>query len=323
MTHPLFELQNITVQYPKGKKTLTALYKISLKGYKGKTIGIVGESGSGKSTLGKVLLGLQKPTKGSVYIDGKDLASFSTKELRTLRKRVQIIFQDPDSSLNPRMTVKEHLIEAFTTHNLQVSTEALLDLVHLDPLLINRYPFELSGGQKQRVAIARALAVQPELLVLDEPLSSLDMSCRKEIMMLLQELKQKLGLSMVFITHDLPSLKYIADSVAVLYLGSIVEHLPIEALFTNPLHPYTKALLSAAPIADPIKEKERQRIILIGDIPSPFALPSGCPFHTRCPMAQAICSTQRSSLEMVQEGHEVACLLVNCVHENGKLSART
>jgi len=236
-----------------------------------------------------------------------------------MRKRVQVVFQDPDSSLNPRMTVQDHLVEALATHGLFQDEAQLIALMHkvqLSPDLLARYPFELSGGQKQRVSIARAISVEPELLILDEPLSSLDLSIRVQIIELLQRLKKTQSLSYFFITHDLATLRLLADHVAVLYFGHLVELMTIDELYRNPRHPYTKALLSAIPIADPKRERQRSRIILQGDLPSPLSPPTGCPFHTRCPMAQPNCRQQKPLLLAASEGHFVACtemVTPNCV----------
>lgn len=224
---------------------------------------------------------------------------------------MQMIFQDPDSSLNPRMTIKEHLLEAFTTHDLPPQVNAMLKLVHLPVELADRYPYELSGGQKQRVSIARALSVEPELLVLDEPLSSLDASIRLQILDLLKELQIKLQLTYLFITHDLATLRFLAHRVAVFYLGHLVELAPVEMLYRTPLHPYTKALLSAVPIADPEKEKKRARTLLLGEPPSPLDPPTGCPFHTRCPFATALCRQEKPLLKEHQKDHFVACHFIN------------
>ena len=305
-----FELQNVSVEYKLSKKKLVALNDISLSGHRSETIAVVGESGSGKSTLGKALLQLEKVTTGAVLFNGIDLATLSSAQLRHMRKKMQMIFQDPTSSLNPRMTVRNHLIEALTTHNLfenEKQVDMLLEMVHLSPEIAKRYPFELSGGQKQRISIARALSVQPELLVLDEPLSSLDVSVRAQIIKLLQELQKNFQLTYLFITHDLATLPYLAHKVAVLYLGHIVEFSAVESLYQNPLHPYTKALLSAISIPDPEKEKARTRTFLLGEPPSPLSPPSGCPFQTRCPHATNICREKKPELKEAEPGRFVAC----------------
>jgi len=312
----LFELKNVSVEYTQGKKTLPALRSISLSGYANETIGIVGESGSGKSTLAKALLFLEKPKSGSIYFKGNELGSLKKSALRAMRKGMQMVFQDPDSSLNPRMTVYEHLIEALNTFDLLDKTaeenqiNSLLELVHLPFDMAHRFPFEMSGGQKQRVAIARSLSVEPELVVLDEPLSSLDMSVRVQIIQLLKELQQKRNLGFLFISHDLSTLKFLAHKIGVLYLGTLVEFADAKTLYENPLHPYTKALLSAILIPDPKIEKKRDRIILQGAVPSPYSPPPGCPFHTRCPFAKEICKKVKPELKEVESGRQVACHLL-------------
>jgi oligopeptide/dipeptide ABC transporter ATP-binding protein len=313
---PLFELNNVSVVYAHGKKKLQALQNISLSAIKNETLGIVGESGSGKSTLAKALLYLEKPQKGAVFFNGQNLGLLNSASLRSMRKGMQMVFQDPDSSLNPRMTIYEHLTEALNTHGLldrkqqDVQIKNLLEMVQLSFDCAHRYPFEISGGQKQRVAIARAFSVEPELVVLDEPLSSLDVSVRVQIIHLLQELQQKRKLGYLFISHDLSTLRFLAHRIGVLYLGNLVEIAPTQALYEKPLHPYTQALLSAILIPDPYVEKKRERIILKGSIPSPHNPPSGCPFHTRCPFAKEICKQKRPELKEIEPGHLVACHLV-------------
>jgi oligopeptide transport system ATP-binding protein len=284
---------------------------VSFQLERGKTLALVGESGSGKTTTGRAILRLIEPTAGAVIFDGQDVTQLDRKGLRALRKRVQIIFQDPYSSLNPRMTVLAVLSEAMAVHGLYARAErrervhALLQLVGLPPEAANRYPHEFSGGQRQRIGIARALAVEPELIVCDEPISALDVSIQAQILNLLEELQEKLGLTYLFIGHDLSVVRHISDHVAVMYLGRIVEMGATDQVFSTPIHPYTKALLSAVP--KPNVREQRQRIVLAGDIPSPINPPRGCPFHPRCPDAQAACATQAQALQRQPDGHAAAC----------------
>ena len=311
---PLFELQKVDVQYCLDKKNFLGLRQLSLQGREGQTLGIVGESGCGKSTLAKTLLYLQKPSQGKVFFDGKELALLSKQELRLLRKDMQLIFQDPDASLNPRMSIQEHLKEALIAHNLlqedvQRQLQELLHMVQLPFEMIDRYPFQLSGGQKQRVSIARALSVKPKLLVCDEPLSSLDVSVRAQMIQLLKDLQRKQNLAYLFITHDLTTLRHLAHQIAVLYLGNLVEIGSRDSIYATPLHPYTQALLSAIAIPDPKKEKKRHRIILQGDVPSILTPPKGCVFHTRCPHAMPICKTRVPEIIEARTDHFVSCHL--------------
>ncbi len=313
MSTPLYEMKNVSVEYRVGKKKLVALRDISLSSEHSQTIGVVGESGCGKSTLGKTLVYLEKPTHGKVVVSGSDLAEMSARELRHFRKNMQMIFQDPSSSFNPRMTILAHLQEALVTHELYQSEkqiDRLLEMVQLNAEIKYSYPFELSGGQKQRISIARALSTHPKLIVLDEPLSSLDVSIRAQIIKLLIELQKEQNVGYLFITHDLATLPYLAHKIAVLYLGTIVEFSSKDLLYHNPLHPYTKALLSAVAIPDPEKERKRSRILLTGEMPSPLAPPAGCPFVTRCPFAKALCKEKRPKLREVHPNQFVACHLV-------------
>jgi len=280
---------------------------------KGETFGLVGESGSGKTTVGRTILQLYRPTSGKVYFDGVDLTTLKGEELRRMRRRMQIIFQDPYASLNPRMTVGDIIGEPLEIHGIAKGKEKrervmeLLQIVGLNPYFINRYPHEFSGGQRQRIGVARALAMYPEFIVCDEPISALDVSIQAQIINLLEELQEKFGLTYLFIAHDLAVVRHISDRVAVMYLGKIVELTDRDTLYNNPLHPYTQALLSAIPIPDPVVEERRRRIILKGEIPSPANPPSGCRFHTRCPVVMDICREVEPEFKDVGGEHWVAC----------------
>jgi len=280
---------------------------------RGETFGLVGESGCGKTTVGRTILQLYRPTAGKVYFDGIDLTTLKGEELRKMRRRMQIIFQDPYASLNPRMTVGDIIGEPLEIHGIAKGKEKrervmeLLQIVGLNPYFINRYPHEFSGGQRQRIGIARALAMYPDFIVCDEPISALDVSIQAQIINLLEELQAKFGLTYLFIAHDLAVVRHISDRVAVMYLGKIVELTDRDTLYTNPLHPYTQALLSAVPIPDPVVEERRRRIILKGEIPSPDNPPSGCRFHTRCPVVMDICKEVEPEFKDVGGGHWVAC----------------
>jgi oligopeptide transport system ATP-binding protein len=280
---------------------------------RGETLGLVGESGCGKSTTGRAMLQLYRPTAGRVYFEEAELTAMRGEPLRRMRRRMQMIFQDPYASLNPRMTVGDIIGEPLLVHGLMRGSERrervqdLLRVVGLNPYFVNRYPHEFSGGQRQRIGVARALAVQPEFIVLDEPISALDVSIQAQIINLLEDLQGEFDLTYLFIAHDLSVVRHISDRIAVMYLGKIVELTDRLELYENPLHPYTEALLSAVPIPDPVVEETRQRIILEGDVPSPVSPPLGCNFSTRCPVVMGICKEQEPEFRDAGGGHWVAC----------------
>ena len=281
---------------------------------RGKTLGLVGESGCGKSTTGQAILQLYRPTSGSVIFDGEELCDLRGDRLRRLRRRMQIVFQDTYAAMNPRMTIGDSIVEPLKVHGLAKGKERiervyeLLELVGIPSYFAQRYPHELSGGQLQRVGIARALAVKPEFIVCDEPVSALDVSIQSQIINLLEELQDKLGLTYLFISHDLSVVRHISDEIAVMYLGKIVELANRVDLYHKPFHPYTKALLSAVPIPDPDIEEKRERILLTGDVPSPSNPPSGCRFRTRCPNAKPVCGDTEPEFREVEKGHWAACI---------------
>jgi len=280
---------------------------------RGETLGLVGESGCGKSTTGRTILQLYKPTAGAVQFEDIDLVRLKGEELRKIRRKMQMIFQDPYASLNPRMTVADIVGEPLTVHDVAKGKEIqdrvnhLLELVNLNPSFASRYPHEFSGGQRQRIGVARALALQPSFIICDEPISALDVSIQAQVVNLLEELQEQFNLTYLFIAHDLSMVKHISDRVAVMYLGVIVELASRDELYAKPLHPYTQALLSAVPIPDPIADAKRQRTILQGDVPSPANPPSGCRFRTRCPIAEAVCAESRPEFREIRPGHFVAC----------------
>ena len=295
--------------------SVKAVDGVSLEIQKGEILGLVGESGCGKSTLSRTIMQLLRPSAGKIYLEGRNLRDLSTADVRRERIQFQMIFQDPYASLNPRMTVYDTLAEAISTRHRMVGGRAmrkrvstLMETVGLSPKLMRKYPHEFSGGQRQRIAIARALAPEPKLIIADEPVSALDVSIQSQILNLLARLAREMGLTMLFISHDLGVVKYIADRIAVMYLGKIVEIGGAEAIITNPLHPYTKALVSAIPIPDPRRERTRQRIVLEGDPPSPIDPPQGCSFHPRCPYAKPACQTAVPPLDEFQPQRFAACI---------------
>jgi len=315
----LLDVRNLSKHFPTNGKLLSqshasvkAVQDVSLHIKPGEVVGLVGESGSGKTTLGRTILRLAEPTAGEIVFDGVDITRLSNQEMRAYRRRMQIIFQDPFASLNPRFVVSDLIGEALDLHKLargkarQDRIVELLELTGLSPDHMYRYPHEFSGGQRQRIGIARALAVNPQFIVADEPVSALDVSIQAQVVNLLQDLKEKLGLTLLFIAHDLGVVEYISDRVVVMYLGHVVEVAPAKELYRNPVHPYTEALLSAVPIPDPTVR--RKRITLRGEIPSPINPPSGCVFRTRCPIATPECTKVVPPLEKVSPGHFKACI---------------
>jgi len=320
----LLRVDNLVKHFPikRGiiiQKTVGAVHAVdgvSFDIHRGETLGLVGESGCGKSTTGRTILQLYRPTSGHVYYDDVDLASIDGEELRKMRRKMQMIFQDPYASLNPRMTVGEIIGEPLVIHHLadkrqtQQRVEDLLELVGLSARFYNRFPHEFSGGQRQRIGVARALALNPDLIVCDEPISALDVSIQAQVVNLLEDLQKEFNLTYLFIAHDLSMVRHISDRIAVMYLGVIMELAFRYDLYNDPLHPYTQALLSAVPIPDPLVEEKRHRTVLEGDVPSPVNPPSGCRFRTRCPLAVEICKELKPEFREVKPGHWVACHLV-------------
>jgi len=318
---PLLSVRGLEKHFPLGggflkgqRETVKAVDGVSFDLWRGETLGLVGESGCGKSTTGRSVLRLLEPTAGEVSFDGMDVRALDREGLRTFRRRAQFVFQDPFGSLNPRLSVGAMLEEVLEVHGLggpnrRDRAVQLLELVGLRPEHIDRYPHEFSGGQRQRLGVARALSVEPEFLVLDEPVSALDVSVQAQVVNLLEDLQEELGLTYLFIAHDLALVEHVSDRVAVMYLGRIVETAPSDDLYESPRHPYTQALLSAVPRPDPSGREGRRRIVLEGDVPSPIDPPSGCPFHPRCPhpAKDDSCRTALPMLEGDQEGHSAAC----------------
>ena len=294
-----------------------AVDNVSFKINRGETVGLVGESGCGKTTVGRCILRIYKPTGGEIFFEGKDIANLPLNQVRNIRQKIQLVFQDPYGSLDPRQSAGSIVGEGLKIHHLfhdkeeyNRKVEELLALVGLDPEMANRYPHEFSGGQRQRIGIARALSCSPSFVVCDEPISALDVSIQAQIINLLQELQKKLGLTYLLIAHDLSVVRHVSDKIAVMYLGHIVELTDWKELYENPLMPYTQALLSAIPIPDPRVERKRERLILKGDVPSPVNPPSGCPFHPRCWLAIPECSKELPQLREVSNNHLVACIRV-------------
>jgi len=324
----LITLENLQVHYStggglfRGSQIVKAVDGISLEIKKGETLGLVGESGCGKSTLGKAILRLTTPTGGKVFYNGKDLAHLPNSAMREQRKHLQMIFQDPYASLNPRMNVGQIVGEPIRTFGLANGNSVeqlvgdLMETVGLNRRFIKRYPHEFSGGQRQRIGIARALAVDPEFIVADEPISALDVSIQAQIMNLMERLQAEKDLTYLFISHDLRAVRHLADRVAVMYLGKIVELAPGKDIYADPLMPYTKALISAVPVPDPVIEAKRERIILKGDVPSPINPPKGCAFHTRCPYAIEECRMIVPQLVQIKPSHTAACIRINPEHPN-------
>ena len=321
----LIEVQDLQVYFPvkagkiikKKIGDIKAVDGVSFYINRGETLGLVGESGSGKTTVGNAMLRLEQPTGGKIFVEGNDVTHISVSEVRKLRSRLQMIFQDPFSSLDPRMTVTDIIGEPMIIHNLTKSraeyrdkTGELLRIVGLEPSMGDRYPHEFSGGQRQRIGIARALAVQPTFIVCDEPVSALDVSIQAQIINLLEDLQEQYNLTYLFIAHDLAVVRHISDRIAVMYLGKIVEVASRMEIYHNPLHPYTKALLSAVPIANPTVEASREHILLKGEVPSPLFPPSGCTFHPRCEAAFEGCSVNKPQMKEQLPGHFVSCLRV-------------
>lgn len=316
----LLKVEDLTMHFPiyrgvfqRQVGAVRAVDGVSFDVRRGETLGLVGESGCGKSTTGRTILQLYRPTAGSVHFDDVDLVNLKGEDLRKMRRKMQMIFQDPYASLNPRMTVSDIVGEPLMVHNVGTGKEIaervqyLLEVVNLNPSFAGRYPHEFSGGQRQRIGVARALALQPSFIICDEPISALDVSIQAQVVNLLEDLQKQFNLTYLFIAHDLSMVRHISNRVAVMYLGVFVELADRDDLYSNPLHPYTQALLSAVPVPDPVADAKRKRTILTGDVPSPANPPSGCRFRTRCPIAEAQCAESRPEFREIKPGHFVAC----------------
>jgi oligopeptide transport system ATP-binding protein len=327
---PILGVEHLSMYFPVRSGILQrrvgwvqAVDDVSFTIARGETLGLVGESGCGKTTAGRAILQLYKPTGGSVWFQGRDLTKVGPGELRRLRRQMQMVFQDPYASLNARLTVGSIIAEPLEIHGIGTRRERdarvheLLSIVGLDAAMAGRFPHEFSGGQRQRIGIARALALNPSLIVCDEPISALDVSIQAQVVNLLQDLQERYRLTYLFIAHDLSVVRHLSDRIAVMYLGKIVELAGRDTLYDRPLHPYSMALLSAVPIPDPRTERRRRRMILTGDVPSPVNPPTGCRFHTRCPFAQEICRVEEPALVEVRPGHRVACHFWDTIQEQG------
>ena len=325
MTEPLLRVDNLKVHFPVMRGvvikqqvgTVHAVDGVSFSLARGETLGLVGESGCGKSTTGLAVLRMQAATAGRIEFEGQDITHHDKAQMRPIRRRLQMVYQDPYGSLNPRMKVKDIIGEPLVVHGLAGEARAyderiaeLMQTVGLLPDMADRYPHEFSGGQRQRIGIARALALEPSLIICDEPVSALDVSIQAQVVNVLQELQQRLGLAYLFIAHDLSVVRHLSHRVAVMYLGRIVEIAPRDALYKEPLHPYTQALMSAVPVADPVVERARKRVVVQGEVPSALRPPPGCRFHTRCPLAMARCKVDDPVLQDLGQGRAVACHLV-------------
>lgn len=343
---PLVEVRELAVRFPlpaaglfgRDRAEVQAVAGVSFSVRRGETLGLVGESGCGKSTTGRAVLQLLKPSSGSVIFDGNPIHEWWVRRggrwtwdarLHGLRRRMQMVFQDPFASLNPRMTVEAILAEPLRNFGVAAGRERrervqqLMKTVGLDPRFIRRYPHEFSGGQRQRIGIARALALGPELIVADEPISALDVSIQAQILNLLGSLREELGLTMIFIAHDLAAVRHVSDRIAVMYLGRIVEEGDARTIVAAPRHPYTQALISAVPLTDPARERTRRRIVLSGELPSPLQPPPGCPFHTRCPLKEPRCSSEVPQLTTIAPDHAVACHLIGPPEPQDSPASRT
>jgi oligopeptide/dipeptide ABC transporter ATP-binding protein len=329
--NPLLQVRNLRVEFSSGKQfasprkqdIVRAVDGVSFEINRGEVLGLVGESGCGKSTICRAILKLIPAAGGEIHYDGRNLCIMGEREIRSMRRRMQMIFQDPYASLNPSMTVYQTIAELLKIHHLadgrkqRERVREMMRVVELDTEFLDRYPHEFSGGQRQRISIARALVVNPEFLVADEPVSSLDVSVQAQIINLLQELQSTFNLTYLFISHDLSVVRHISNRIAIMYLGKIVEQATAEMLFQNPLHPYTRALLSAVPIPDPQVEENRKSIILSGEVPSPYAIPAGCRFNTRCWKRMDVCFSVEPPMEEIEEGHYAACHLYEPRRERG------